>query len=154
MAGYAIVFPGIKECIEDENRIYEVINDHGTIFAIVIDNKYRGNKLFKLLIDTIKEKYSEIQAECFPKLVPLYEREGFVAITSNDAQVVMQYAEVLPLVDSYKVNSGNHDQAFSRVDGIYKDIICQYGETRVAEANIDIDAATKLVAEIARKIFN
>lgn len=57
---------------------------------ICVDSKCRSNGLMRAMIDIVKSKYSDIALACFPELVMMYEKLGFVMCEAQGAQVSMR----------------------------------------------------------------
>lgn len=61
---------------------------------ICVDSKYRNQGLMRSMIDLIKSKFTDIALACFPELVEMYERIGFVMYEADGAQVAMRIGNV------------------------------------------------------------
>lgn len=57
---------------------------------VCVDSKHRKQGLMTLMIDHLKSNYTDIALCCFPSLVGIYEKLGFVMCEAVEAQVAMR----------------------------------------------------------------
>lgn len=61
---------------------------------VCVDSKYRKQGLMTLMIDYLKSNYTDIALCCFPSLVGMYEKLGFLMCEAAEAQVDMRIGKL------------------------------------------------------------
>jgi len=57
---------------------------------VCVDSKHRKQGLMRLMLDHLKSSYTDIALACFPSLIGMYEKHGFVMCEASEAQVAMR----------------------------------------------------------------
>jgi len=114
-----------------------------SVISTIVDAEYRGQGIFKIMMDKLKELGDSITLTCFLSLVPLYKKIGFEVGGRWESHIGMFYKEVddsaqvitvdeeiiynLPEVKEakQKFQSNNHN---------YRDLLNQLNESTAEEA--------------------
>lgn len=110
---------------------------------ICVDSKYRNNGLMRAMIDIVKSKYSDIALACFPELVTMYEKLGFVMREAQGAQVSMRIG------DAYVMNKIKPEIIFNEQDVVYESslLIKENGRKKALKIDEMFDAETHRISQ-------
>lgn len=71
------------------NRAYNSPTACGLNY-VCVDAKHRNQGLMTLMLNRLKSNFSDIALACFPDLVEMYEKKGFVMCEASGAQIAMR----------------------------------------------------------------
>lgn len=109
---------------------------------VCVDSKYRNQGLMSLMIDHLKSSYTDIALACFPNLVGMYEKLGFVMCEAVEAQVAMRIGK------EHTMNKISKEMLMDHADVRHASqlLITKYGPKKAVQINEKFDAETKQIS--------
>lgn len=110
---------------------------------ICVDSDYRNQGVMTMMIASLKSRFSDIALSCFPKLVEVYEKIGFVMCEAQGAQVAMRIGGSynMNVIDPHYLNKQ------SAVSLEAQRLISELGPEQAVAINDEYDAETKRISQ-------
>ncbi|WP_432780629.1 GNAT family N-acetyltransferase (plasmid) [Pseudomonas corrugata] len=115
---------------------------------VCVDSKYRNQGLMRLMIDHLKSIYTDVALACFPGLVEMYEKLGFVMCEADGAQVAMRIGgeNVMNTISQQMLMEHDNVRHATQL------MIDKYGPKKAVKINDTFDEETKQIS-MSVKIF-
>jgi GNAT superfamily N-acetyltransferase len=124
------------------NRAYDSTTACGLNY-VCVDAKHRKQGLMTLMIDYLKSNFTEIALACFPDLVEMYEKQGFVMCEAAGSQIAMRIgSEYIMKKVSPQMLMDHSD--FKHAAQLF---ITKYGEKKATKINNFFDEETVLLSK-------